>query len=119
MKNKFPFSTSMKVGKFVFVSGKIGMDSVSKEIARGDVFTQTKQILKNLACELKQHGMDMGDVVKTTVFLTDMQYFKEMNIAYVTGFKEPLPTRSCISVSDLPNADALVEIECIAYRKEK
>ena len=118
MSNKFPFSTSRKVGPFVFVSGKVGTHPETGEIIKGDVKEQTMQILSNMELELKQYDLGLQDVAKTTVFLTDMRMFDDMNAAYRTRFSDPLPSRSCVSVSAVPHVDALVEIEVIAYSKE-
>jgi len=118
MSGKFPFSSSLKAGSFVFISGKVGTDPQTGEIAKGDVKKQTLQILNNLEAELQQYGLGLADAVKTTVFLTDMRNFGEMNEVYRSKFAASLPTRSCVSVTALPHVDALVEIEMIAYEKE-
>ena len=118
MNNKMPFSPSLKKGQFVFVSGKIGTDPETGKIEKGDVKAQTLQILRNMEAELKKHGLGMQDVAKTTIFLTDMRNFDAMNEVYRTKFPEPLPARSCVSVTAVPHVDALVEIELIAYSKE-
>lgn len=118
MSNQLPFSTSLKAGEFVFISGKIGMDPETKELVKGDVAAQTAQILKNLSAELARYGAGLNDAVKTTVFLTDMRHFDAMNGVYKTGFSEKFPTRSCVSVTALPHVDALVEIEMIARVEE-
>ncbi|MBN2051304.1 MAG: reactive intermediate/imine deaminase [Spirochaetales bacterium] len=119
MNQKMPFSSSLKAGPFVFVSGKIGMNGETGKLAEGGARGQTFQILKNLQAELARYGLDLKDVVKTTVFLTDMRFFEAMNEAYRSGFPEPLPARSCVSVSGLPHPDALVEIELIALAEEQ
>ena len=118
MSGKFPFSSSIKVGDFIYVSGTIGMDPVKKELVVGDVAAQTLQTLENIEIELKRYGASLKDAVKATVFLTDMRNFGAMNEAYRSRFSDPLPTRSCVSVSAVPHIDALVEIEMIVYSKE-
>ncbi len=118
MSGNFPFSSSLQAGSFVFISGKVGTDPQTGEIAKGDVKRQTLQILDNLDAELRQYNLGLGDAVKTTVFLTDMRNFGEMNEVYRSRFEVSLPTRSCVSVTALPHVDALVEIEMIAYKKE-
>ncbi len=118
MSGEFPFSSSLKAGKYIFVSGKIGVDPDNGKIKLGDIKGQTEQTLKNLEKELKSHGLDLNSVVKTTVFLTDMRHFDAMNAAYKEKFTNRLPARSCVSVSALPHVDALVEIELIAYTEE-
>lgn len=109
-----PLSLSKKVGSLVFVSGKLGADPKTGLIPRGDIAAQTLQIISNLEEELRQYGLGLKDVVKTTVFLTDMRNFEAMNEVYRSRFPEPFPTRSCIGVAALPHVDALVEIELIA-----
>ncbi len=118
MSEDFPFSSSLKAGKYIFVSGKIGVDPDNGKIQLGDINAQTDQTIKNLEKELKTYGLDLNSVVKTTVFLTDMRNFDAMNAAYRDKFTNRLPARSCVSVSALPHVDALVEIELIAYMEE-
>ncbi len=114
MSEPLPFSSSVKMGDYIFVSGKIGKDPASGGIAKGDIKAQTLQTLDNLAAELRQYGLGMEAAVKTTVFLTDMRHFEDMNSVYRTRFGAKPPARSCVGVSALPNKDALVEIELIA-----
>jgi len=118
MSGEFPFSSSVKAGAYIFVSGKVGVDPDNGKIQIGDIKAQTEQTLKNLEKELKTYGLDLNAVVKTTVFLTDMRCFEEMNTVYKEKFTQRLPARSCVSVSGLPHVDALVEIELIAYMEE-
>ncbi len=118
MSGEFPFSSSLKAGKYIFVSGKVGVDPESGTIQVGDIKAQTIQTLENLEKELKTYGLDLNSVVKTTVFLTDMRNFDAMNVAYKEQFTKRLPARSCVSVSGLPHVDALVEIELIAYMED-
>ena len=118
MSGEFPFSSSLKAGKYIFVSGKVGVDPESGKIQLGDIKDQTIQTIKNLEKELKTYGLDLNSVVKTTVFLTDMRNFDVMNAAYKEKFTKRLPARSCVSVSALPHVDALVEIELIAYMED-
>lgn len=115
MSGDFPFSSSIQAGKYIFVSGKIGVNPESRAIQQGDIQAQTDQTLKNLEKELQNYGLDLNSVVKTTVFLTDMRHFEAMNAVYREKFTNHLPARSCVSVSALPHVDALVEIELIAY----
>jgi len=109
-----PLSLSRKVGSSVFVSGKLGTDPKTGTMTKGDIKAQTLQIIDNLEDELRQYGLGLKNVVKTTVFLTDMRNFEAMNEVYRSRFPEPFPTRSCIGVAALPHVDALVEIELIA-----
>lgn len=109
-----PLSLSRKAGLFVFVSGKLGTDPKSGTIAKGDIIAQSHQVITNLEKDLGEHGLGLKDVVKTTVFLTDMRNFAAMNEVYRSRFPEPFPTRSTIGVAALPDVDALVEIELVA-----
>jgi 2-iminobutanoate/2-iminopropanoate deaminase len=118
MSGDFPFSSSLQAGKYIFVSGKVGVNPGTGEIKRGDIKAQTEQTLNNLEKELQSYGLDLSSVVKTTVFLTDMRKFEAMNSAYREKFTRRFPSRSCVSVSALPHVDALVEIELIAYAEE-
>jgi len=102
-------------GQMVFVAGQIPLDPQSGEIiGTGDVTAQTKQVMANLEAILTAAGTKFQDVVKTTVFLKDMNDFAAMNGVYAQYFDEAnAPARACVQVSRLPK-DVLVEIECIA-----
>jgi 2-iminobutanoate/2-iminopropanoate deaminase len=100
----------------VFVSGSIGRDPRTGEIAKGDMYAQTAQTLANIDALLKQAGLTPERVLKATVFVTDMGALAEMNRAYSDFFKNGFPARSCVGVSALPDPDALVEIEVVACR---
>jgi 2-iminobutanoate/2-iminopropanoate deaminase len=102
-------------GQMVFVAGQIALDPVSGTIVgEGDVAAQTEQCLKNLAAILEAAGASLETVVKTSVFLKDMNDFGAMNGVYAQYFDEAsAPARACVEVARLPK-DVLVEIECIA-----
>lgn len=100
-------------GKLVFVSGQIPVDPETGAFAGDDIGTQTRQSLKNVEAVLAAAGGTLQDVVKTTVFLTDMRDFAAMNEVYSTFFREDCPARSAVAVAALPK-DAHVEIEAIA-----
>lgn len=102
-------------GEMVFASGQIALDPTRGVlIGEGDVSAQTKQCLDNLTAVLAAAGATMANVVKTSVFLKDMNDFKTMNDVYATYFEEAIaPARACVEVARLPK-DVLVEIECIA-----
>ncbi len=117
MSSSLPFSSSREAGEFVFVSGKIGVDPKSGRVVSSSAAEQTAQIMSNLEAELAPYGLSLDDAVKMTVFLTDMKYFEEMNAVYRSWFPSRLPARSCVAVVSLPHADALVEIECIAWKR--
>ncbi|MGK7872324.1 MAG: RidA family protein [Xenococcaceae cyanobacterium] len=102
-------------GEMIFVAGQISLDPQTGEIVgTGDVTQQTKQVMANIEAILKAAGASWQDVVKTTVFLTDLENFATMNQVYAQYFNEKTaPARACVEVSRLPK-DVLVEIECIA-----
>lgn len=101
----------------MFVSGTVGRDPETKEIARGDVAAQTRQALETIRRHLERVGSGMDKVVKATVFLVDMAHFSQMNEAYRAAFPEGrLPARSCVQAVALPDPEALVEIEVVAGR---
>ena len=101
-------------GEMVFASGQVALDPDGTLVGTGDVAAQTKQCLDNLSAVLKAAGATLANVVKTSVFLKDMNDFGTMNGVYATYFDEATaPARACVEVARLPK-DVLVEIECIA-----
>jgi len=108
-----PYSQAIAMGNLLFCSGQIPLDPVSGELIAGDVTAQTEQVLQNAKALLSAYGLNFSHVVKTTVFLTDLSQFAEMNRVYATHFSEPFPARSTIQVSALPRGSS-VEIEIIA-----
>jgi 2-iminobutanoate/2-iminopropanoate deaminase len=112
-----PFSTAIAYGDLVFVSGLVGRDPVTRQIAIGDVRAQTAQALANIQAQLERAGSSLDRVLKATVFLTDMRLFGRMNEAYVAAFSTDPPARSCVAVTALPDEQAVVEIEVIATRR--
>ncbi|BBB48360.1 RidA family protein [Pelolinea submarina] len=108
-----PYSAAIKTGPFVFMSGQLGLDPQSGSLVEGGVEAQTKQALTNLQSILQSNGLDMEAIVKTTVFLQDMDDFAKMNAVYAEFFKSDPPARSTIEVAALPKG-GLVEIEAIA-----
>ena len=116
-KNKdMPFSTIVAFEKLVFVSGMVGRNPDNGEMATTDIGEQTRQILTNIAVQLDPVGLSLENVLKATVFITDMGLFQKMNLVYKTFFETGLPARSCVQVTALPDPEALVEIEVIAHR---
>ena len=107
-----PYSQAVKVGNMVFISGQIPLDPKTGEIVSGDIQAQTKQALNNLIAVLTTSGASLSNVVKTTVFLTDMEQFGAVNEIYSEFFKAEPPARSCVQVGALPRGVA-VEIEAI------
>ena len=111
-----PYSQAVDSGAgLVFVSGQLPIDPATGAFPEGGVAEQTRQSLLNAQAILQAAGLELTDVVKTTVFLADMGDFATMNAVYATFFSEPFPARSAVAVKTLPKG-ALVEIECIASR---
>ena len=111
-----PYSQAVDSGAgLVFVSGQLPIDPLTGKFPDGGVAEQTRQSLLNAEAILYAAGLELGNVVKTTVFLADMGDFAAMNEVYATFFAEPFPARSAVAVKTLPKG-ALVEIECIATR---
>lgn len=108
-----PYSQAVKVGNMVFCSGQIPIDVATGEFVSDDVAEQTTQVLKNLSAVLEAAGTSLNNVVKTTVFLADMNDFAAMNEIYAEFFSENKPARATVQAARLPK-DARVEIECIA-----
>lgn len=107
-----PYSAGVKVGQFVYTAGQLGLDPVSNNLVEG-IEAQTRQALNNLSAILEAAGGSLANVVKTTVFLQDLNDFAAMNAVYATFFTENPPARSTVQVAALPKA-GLVEIEAIA-----
>ena len=110
-----PYSQAIQVGNFVYTSGQIPIDPSTGQFAEGGIKEQTRQSLLNVKAILEESGLTLGDVVKTTVFMADMNDFADMNSVYAEFFSEPYPARSAVEVKTLPKG-ALVEIEVVAYR---
>ena len=108
-----PYSQAIQIGDLLFVSGQVPIDPSTGAIVEGDIKAQAQQSLNNLKAILNAAGTNMGAVVKTTVFLADMNDFAAMNEVYATFFESDAPARSAVAVKALPK-DALVEIEVIA-----
>ena len=106
-----PYSAGIAAGNLAFLSGQLGLDPSTGELADG-VVAQTEQALKNIEALLTAAGATFGNVVKTTVFLADIADFNAVNEVYGARFTEPYPARSAVQVAALPKG-ALVEIECI------
>jgi 2-iminobutanoate/2-iminopropanoate deaminase len=109
-----PYSQAVQFGNLLFISGQLGLDITGNLIA-GDIIAQTRQALENVNSILEAAGLQMNDVLKTTVYLTDLKNFTIANQIYGEYFQAPFPARACIQIAKLPK-DALVEIEAIAGR---
>ena len=108
-----PYSQAIRVGNLVYTSGQIPIDPATGAFVEGGIKEQTRQSLTNVRAILAEVGLAMSDVVKTTVFMADMNDFAEMNSVYAEFFAEPYPARSAVAVKTLPKG-ALVEIEVVA-----
>lgn len=108
-----PYSQAVKQKELVFISGQLPIDPSTNDIISGDVKAQTRQSLKNIERILKAAGSSLEKVIKTTIFIQDMNDFTDINSVYAEFFKQNYPTRSCVEVARLPK-DSLVEIEVIA-----
>ncbi len=108
-----PYSQAVKAGNMLFVSGQVPFVPETMEIVEGDVKAQTAQSLKNVQAILAEAGLDFSHVVKSTVFIKDMNEFAAINEVYAEFFGENKPARACVEVARLPK-DVKVEIEVIA-----
>ena len=108
-----PYSQAIQVGNLVYTSGQIPIDPTTGTLVGGGIKEQTRQSLLNVKAILEEAGMTMDNVVKTTVFMADMNDFADMNAVYAEFFSEPYPARSAVAVKTLPKG-ALVEIEVVA-----
>ena len=110
-----PYSQAIEAGNFVFLSGMLPIDPSTGNMITGDITEQTEQIFKNIGAVLEQAGCSMGQIVKTTVFLSDMSLFSAMNEVYARHFTGSYPARSAVAVKELPK-NSRIEIEVIAMK---
>lgn len=108
-----PYSQAVAVGNLLFCSGQVPLVPETGKIVAGDIRIQTARVIENLTAVLKANGMTLANVVKTTVFMVDLNEFSSMNDVYASYFAEPFPARSTVQVSALPKG-ARLEIEAIA-----
>jgi 2-iminobutanoate/2-iminopropanoate deaminase len=108
-----PYSPAVRAGGFVYLSGQVALDPTTGEMVGSDITSQTRQVLANLKAVLSAVGLSFSDVVKSTIFLTNLGDFQTVNALYGEALGEHRPARSTIQVSKLPR-DAIVEIEMIA-----
>jgi 2-iminobutanoate/2-iminopropanoate deaminase len=108
-----PYSQGIQAGGFLFLSGQVALDPATGQLMGGDIRAQTERVLKNLEAVLAAAGSSMAAVVKTTVYLADMNDFAAMNEVYARFFPAPPPARSTVQAARLPR-DARVEIDVIA-----
>ena len=108
-----PYSQAIRAGSLIFVSGQVPIDPASGQIVDGDIAAQTHRVFRNISEILKAGGASLDHVVRTTVFLADMNDFAAMNDVYAGYFTAPAPARATVQVSRLPK-DARIEIDVIA-----
>jgi 2-iminobutanoate/2-iminopropanoate deaminase len=108
-----PYSSALRADPFLFVSGQVPIDPATGAMVEGDIGAQTRQVLRNIGALLESGGLSYQHVVRTTVFLADMDDFAAMNDIYRTFFIEPYPARSTVQAARLPR-DARIEIDVIA-----
>ena len=109
-----PYSQAVRAGDFLFVSGQIPLDPATGALIDGDVRAQTRRVLENLSAVVQAGGASLARVVKTTVYLVDMNDFPAMNEVYATFFGTPAPARATVQVGRLPK-DVRVEIDAVAH----
>ncbi len=110
-----PYSQAIKAGNMLFISGQIAIQKSSGNLILANIVDESHQVMKNLSEVLKAGGMDFTNVVKTTIFLNDMNNFPKVNEVYGSYFKDMPPARETVEVSRLPK-DVNVEISCIAVK---
>ncbi len=108
-----PYSQAIRANGLLFLAGQLALDPATGQFLPGDIKAQTKRVMQNLAAVLEAAGSSMDRVVKTTIFLKDMNDFGAMNEEYASFFRELPPARTTVQAARLPR-DALIEIECIA-----
>jgi 2-iminobutanoate/2-iminopropanoate deaminase len=108
-----PYSSALRAGQLLFISGQVPFDPVTGDMVSGDIQAQTRRVLQNIGALLEAAGLSFQAVVRTTVFLADMNDFAAMNGVYGTFFPEPYPARSTVQAARLPR-DARIEIDAIA-----
>lgn len=113
-----PYSQAVKINGWLFVSGQIPLDPAAGKIAGEDITAQTEQVMRNIAAILREAGYGMGDVVKTTCFLADINDFAKFNAVYGKYFTANPPARSCLAAAALPKG-ALLELELIACKRKQ
>ena len=109
-----PYSQAIRIGDFLYTSGQISLDPETMKMITGDIEVETEKVLKNIETILKADGLDLNNIIKTTVYLTDLSEFTRMNQVYEKFFSETKPARACVQVTALPKG-AKVEIDAIAH----
>ena len=107
-----PYSQAIKLGDFVYLSGQLPIDPITGNLVEGGIMEQTYQVFHNIEAVLEEMGLELRHILKTTVFMSDLSDFEEMNQIYATLLSDPYPARSTVQVARLPK-DAKIEIECV------
>ncbi|MFN8407299.1 MAG: RidA family protein [Sphingobacteriaceae bacterium] len=110
-----PYSQAVKAGKMLFISGQIAINPTTNELANDGIQEETIRVMKNIAQILAEAGYQFSDIIKTTIFLSDMAHFSEVNAVYGSYFKENFPARETVAVLGLPK-NVRVEISATAYK---
>ena len=108
-----PYSQAIKCGDFIFLSGQIPLDPETGLLVESDIKKQTTRVLENIKAVMESEELSLNSIVKTTIFLTDITLFSEVNAVYAEYFQKPYPARSTVQVAALPRG-ALIEIEAVA-----
>ena len=108
-----PYSQAVKIGRFVFLSGQIPIDPATGDLVTGSIAEQARQVLTNLKAVVEESGATMNDIVKTTVYITDILLFGDVNEVYADFFRKPYPARATVEVSGLPRG-VDIEIDAVA-----
>ena len=111
-----PYSQAVRAGNFMFVSGQLPIHPETGKMEISDAAAQARRSLENVRAVLQAAGMEMGDIVKTNVYLANMDDFGKVNETYASFFKGDFPARAAVEVARLPK-DALVEIEAVAFKE--
>jgi 2-iminobutanoate/2-iminopropanoate deaminase len=110
-----PYSQAIEAGNFIFFSGQVAINPVTNELVLDDIKTETTQVMENIKALLTEAGVDFGNIVKTTIFLKDMQTFAQVNEVYGSYFTEKFPARETVAVAGLPK-NVNVEISVTAIK---
>jgi len=113
-----PYSQAVRAGDLIFVSGQLPLDPGGALVGAGDIGAQTQAVLDNMKAILREAGSSLHEVVKTTIFLTDLDLFTAMNDVYAANFAPPHPARTTVETGRLPRG-ILIEIDCIAQAQRK
>ena len=109
-----PYSQAIRIGDFLYTSGQISLDPETMEMITGNIEVETEKVLKNIESILKEDGLNLNNIIKTTVYLTDLSEFARMNQVYEKFFTDTKPARACVQVAALPKG-AKVEIDVVAH----